>query len=638
MLPIKLSLYIKGLTFCFVLFYWFTFLYPPPFKRQTFIFGLCFYGMGYLAGNIDQKLPLDHYSQLVKTSQENNFKVVLEQKLNPTKTKERFYVKLERVNGQASSGSLLLTVNKSEKTKNLLDYSNKWIIKGRISPINAPSNPGGFNYKAYLQSLKIYHQINCSIDAISTAESTGFSFLKYRAFLLKKLDQSRLKPQTIAILKTILLGERNSLDNYTREEFAKAGVEHLFAISGLHVGLLMLFFQILFRPLSSFPKGKLWQNTGVLACLWAYAFLVGGTASVIRAVTLFSAYQIGQNSGRILPTAYLVLLSMGVILLIRPSFIQQLGFQMSYLAVFGILFLSPLFALNIKNKAIRWFWQLTIVSLSAQIAVGPLSMFHFHQFPMLFLLSNWVILPFMGLFLYVSLIVLLWLLFSPLPQWLLWFEDNAVATMLAFVEWVAEKENWLLDHIYYTPLSLLLIYLVLICITIYGHTKKVPWLYGTMIGLVCLYINIEKITKEELWVAHQYKQTILVSSSNQKLTFYTSDSLSQQATLIKDFRRLYPHQKINFQPLLNSYQIDSSSILIIDGPWVQKLEEIPQDYWILHNNAKINLDRLLHKAKPKKIIIDGGSSPYYYQQWVKTIKEQKLPYHITTTSGALCLF
>ena len=71
---------------------------------------------------------------------------------------------------------------------------------------------------------------------------------------------------------------------------------------------------------------------------------------------------------------------------------------------------------------------------------------------------------------------------------------------------------------------------------------------------------------------------------------------------------------------------------------MQKLEEIPQDYWILHNNAKINLDRLLHKAKPKKIIIDGGSSPYYYQQWVKTIKEQKLPYHITTTSGALCLF
>ena len=98
---------------------------------------------------------------------------------------------------------------------------------------------------------------------------------------------------------------------------------HLFAISGLHIGLLMLFFQAIFYPFRRLPRGRLWQNIGVLACLWAYAFLVGGTASVIRAVTLFSAYQIGQNSGRKLPTAYLVLLSMGILLFFEPSFIQQ---------------------------------------------------------------------------------------------------------------------------------------------------------------------------------------------------------------------------------------------------------------------------------------------------------------------------
>lgn len=178
---------------------------------------------------------------------------------------------------------------------------------------------------------------------------------------MKKLDQSRLKPKTIEILKTVLLGERSSLDHSTRDEFAKAGVVHLFAISGLHIGLLMLFFQTLFKSLSVLPKGKLWQN-----------------------------------NGRKLPTTYLVLLSMGILLFLRPSFILQLGFQMSYLAVFGILFLSPLLQINFKWKAMQWFWQLTIVSLSAQIAVAPLSIFHFNQFPLLLLLSNWVILPFMG--------------------------------------------------------------------------------------------------------------------------------------------------------------------------------------------------------------------------------------------------
>ena len=627
-----LYLGINGLLCLIVLGYFSLF---PPFKKQTFILGLCFYGVGYLVGNIDQKLPLDHYSQLVKTSQENSFTVVLERKLKPTKTRERFNVKIEKVNDFPATGSLLLTVNKSEGQKKLLNHENKWIVKGKISPIQAPLNPGSFNYKAYLQSIKIYHELNISIDAISVAESTGFSFRKLSAFLLKKLEQSRLKPETIVILKTILLGERNSLDNSTRDDFAKAGVVHLFAISGLHIGLLMLFFQAIFYPFRRLPRGRLWQNIGVLACLWAYAFLVGGTASVIRAVTLFSAYQIGQNSGRKLPTAYLVLLSMGILLFFEPSFIQQLGFQMSYLAVFGILFLSPLFAINIKNKALRWFWQLTIVSLSAQIAVAPLSIFHFNQFPTLFLLSNWVILPFMGLFLYASLIVLLWLLFFPLPQWLLWLEDTAVETMLNFVQWVAEKENLLLNHLYFDPLSLILIYLALICITLYGHSRKIHWFYGTIISLIGLYLHIKSTPTQQLWVAQQYKQTVLVEVANKKLTFHFSDSLSPQANLVKDYRRLYPHQKIDFQPLANAYHINGASLLIIDGPWVLTLDSIPQDYWILQKNAKVNLERLLQKAKPRKIIIDGSNSPYYRDQWVETLKKYHFPYHITSTAVPL---
>ena len=522
---------------CLVLLGYFSMF--PPFIRHTFILGLCFYGMGYLVGNIDQKIPHDHYSQLVKISQENNFTVVLERKLNPTKTRERFYVKVEQVNDLPASGSLLLTVNKSEGQKSLLSHENKWVVKGQISPIQAPLNPGSFNYKAYLRSIKIYHQLKVSTDVISAAESTGFSFLKLSAFLLKKLDQSRLKPKTIDILKTILLGERSSLDSATRDEFAKAGVVHLFAISGLHIGLLMLFFQTLFKSLSVLPKGKIWQN-----------------------------------NGRKLPTTYLVLLSMGILLFLRPSFILQLGFQMSYLAVFGILFLSPLLQINFKWKAMQWFWQLTIVSLSAQIAVAPLSIFHFNQFPLLLLLSNWVILPFMGLFLYASLIVLLWLLFFPLPEWFLWLEDTAVETMLNFVQWVTQKENWLLDHIYFDLLSLVLIYLALICITIYGYSKKSHWIYGTMIDLMGLFLHIKNTPRQQLWVAQQYNQTVLVEVVNKKLTFYYSDSLSPQTNLVKDYRRFYPYQKIDFQHLANAYKINGVSFLIIDGPWVISLDSI----------------------------------------------------------------
>ena len=89
-----------------------------------------------------------------------------------------------------------------------------------------------------------------------------------------------------------------------------------------------------------------------------------------------------------------------------------------------------------------------------------------------------------------------------------------------------------------------------------------------MISSMCLYINIKRIPTQQLWIAHQYKQTILVSLANQKLTFHVLDSLSQQANLVADFRNLYSHQKIDFQPLVNAYHINGNSLLLIDGPWV----------------------------------------------------------------------
>ena len=150
---------------------------------------------------------------------------------------------------------------------------------------------------------------------------------------------------------------------------------------------------------------------GVLALLWCYAFFVGASASVLRSVTLFSAYHIGMQSQRKTPTAYLVLLSMAILLFFQPRFILQLGFQMSYLAVFGILFLHPLMQLKFRYKALQWFWNLTTVSLAAQIAVAPISIYHFQQFPGLFLLSNWAILTFIGFFLYFGLGCIVWMLF-----------------------------------------------------------------------------------------------------------------------------------------------------------------------------------------------------------------------------------
>ena len=587
-------------------------------------------------GTIDQKIPASHYSQLIDPYAENSLKIELNHRLSRTKTAERYYVKVLQVNNIPSNGQLLLSLNQSKETSPL-DYNNFWIIKGYLTRIKPPLNPGGFNYKSYLSSLKIYHQFNANREEIIKAEANVFSIQKYQAFLVHKLRSSGLNSETIAILETILLGERNALDRSIKDEFSKAGVIHLFAISGLHIGLLMLFFRQLFQPLRFFPHGKLWQSIGVLFCLWAYAFLVGGSASVIRAVSLFSAYQIGQNSGRKLPTAYLVLLSMGVLLFVKPNFIVQLGFQMSYLAVFGILFLAPLFHINFKLRPIAWFWQLTTVSIAAQIAVAPLSIYHFDQFPGLFLLSNWVILPFMGLFLYGSIILLLWLMFTALPPWFVWLEDNCVALMVKFVKWIAGHENFILKELYFDSSSLVIFYFILGTLVLYLKSQKPYWIVGSYAGLLSLYFTLNYSHPKQLWITHQYKKSVVVGQENQTLAFYTSDSLTNQMKLVQDFKRLFPYQKTKILPLKNVYRVNGISLLPIDGPWVHQLEVLPSGFWLLQNNAKINLMRLLERTLPKKVIIDGSNSPYYINQWSKTLKQAQIPFHITGEKGALSL-
>ena len=435
----------------------------------------------------------------------------------------------------------------------------------------------------------------------------------------------------------MLLGERSSLDANTVNLYANAGVVHLFAISGLHIGLLMLLFQWLLHPLRFFPHGHLIQLIGVLALLWCYAFFVGATASVLRSVTLFSAYHIGMQSQRKMSTSYLVLLSMVIILFFKPQFILQLGFQMNYLAVFRILFLHPLMQLKLKHKALQWFWNLTTVSLSAQIALAPISIYHFYQFPSLFLLSNWVILPFIGLFLYVGLGCILRLLFFALPPPLVYLLDGLVAKMNQLVFWIGGQENFIFSSLVMDLLTLGLLYALLVCSVIWLNQKKTHWilLIGCCLAVLLWHLNISsKNTEQRFWIAHAYGETILVGKNGESFTFHSNEQLDENHYIINHFTQDFAHSNWTTQPLFNGYIIGDEQLYVIDNDWSTELMLQSKATYLLSKNPKIKLERLLKKVSPKMIIIDGSNTSYYVEQWEKTLNKTKTVYHFTQKMGA----
>jgi competence protein ComEC len=249
------------------------------------------------------------------------------------------------------------------------------------------------------------------------------------------------------------LGKKTALDRELIDAYARAGVIHVLAISGLHVGIIMLFLGFVLSPLQWLPKGKWIHTLSILLLLWGFGFFTGGSPYVVRAVTMFSAFAVAKYSQRIHSTFHLLVVSFFSLLVVYPPFVYQVGFQMSYLAELGIITIHPLIQKYWSPKLLilKKFWQLTTVCLAAQIAVAPLSIYYFHQFPGLFLLSNWIILPFFGMFLIFGMGLLLLIAFD--TEILPLFEgfDRIIDLMNQAIFWVACQEAFLFQNI---PLSI----------------------------------------------------------------------------------------------------------------------------------------------------------------------------------------
>ena len=612
------------------------FAFQPPWYSRNLLIGSCFLLLGIGLGKIDQRLTEKHYSRFISTKSPNTFIFRLEHRLRSSAYYDRYIIQIKKCNGQNADGHLLLKIVKDSIQKPL-DYGQVWTVSGKINPITPPLNPGQFNYKNYLKNLGVYHQLTSNNPPIPKKNQSTSVFLQSKARATAALERSDLNPSTKQLLNVLVLGEKTALDREAMEGFAQAGLAHILAISGLHIGLLMLLFRFLLWPLRLLPKGDLLLNFTVISLLWGYAFFVGASPSVLRAVTLFSAIQLGNAVHRKLPTAYLVLLSMVILLFVSPHLILQLGFQLSYLAVFGILFILPLFQLNISFPPLRWFWNLTFVSLAAQIAVAPLSIYHFQQFPALFFLSNWVVLPLVGAFLYLGFGGVIWLLFSSLPQILVNIFDRSVSQLNLFVQWVNQQEAFFFFNLHISKLSLLLSYLLLIGLLLGYYSKKSRWFYINCTIALCLFYSLwtgfpQK--KDGIWLAQHYGATLLVEKKKQQLLIYTNDSIGEKKFTLGHYEHYYGLKDKVILPLKNSYEFGEQKLLIIDGAWIEQYNSSPAEIILLCNNPKFNVERYLKKQRPQIVLIDGSNTPYFIERWKQTLTKEKIPYHITTEQGA----
>lgn len=379
------------------------------------------------------------YDSVFKNVDEIDGEAVVISSKKEKKYTNSYKIKINNLNSSLNykDTCLYLKVNKCNSID--LQYGDKIKFVGEFVEPEVARNYGGFNYKEYLKSLKIYGTCKAnSVKVIGKEKVNDIPKLSNSIYLKieEKLD-TLFEKDISSFIKGIVLGDKSNIDEDIQENFRISGISHILAVSGMHVSYIILVIDLIFKK--SFGKRK--TKFIIILFLIFYMFLTGFSPSIVRA-SIMNIIILGAGIfHRKNDLATSISLSLLIILIYNPFLIENIGLQFSYIATIGIIILQKnikrvLKNLKIKNK--KWKYRFSIktlkiiskvqeivaVTISAQISILPIMIYHFNIFGTYFLLSNLLISILVGPVLILSLItIILSFILNPVSKIISYFLD-----------------------------------------------------------------------------------------------------------------------------------------------------------------------------------------------------------------------
>ena len=557
--------------------------------------------------------------------------------------KEQYIANVLGIDRKKASGRLLLT-KPQDSTVAPFNTDEEILLWASAQALKPSLNPHQFDFRKYMYDKGITHRIQVNPGAFYRKTNPDKTIAglaaKVRNTITDKLKSNGIQNDELGVIQALLLGERKEISTDTYTDYKNAGAIHILAVSGLHVGIILLLLDFLLRPMTLLANGKKLKLGAIVFLLWSFALLAGLSASVVRAVTMFSFVAYALYLNRPSNIYNILALSMFFILLVfDPLLLFQAGFQMSFSAVFFIVWMYPLLQRfwHPRNKIVRKVWQLFSVSLAAQLGVLPISLYYFHQFPGLFFVSNLVIIPFLGGLLGLGIVVILLALMNILPAFLANFYGSSIRIMNAVISWVARQDEFIIKDVSFDGMQLLLSYVIL-CTSIVLLSKisikKTALFLSAILSFQgwCFYLLHSDIKTQQTIVLHQTANSVIFDQCGKMLTVYSRDTI-RASGLIRNFKVVERISQIAHLPLKNTYKIAEMNLLIVDSHNILPANYKPEII-LLSNSPGINLERYLNHTTPKIIIADGSNYLNYIRRWKKTCKQKKVPFHYTGEKGA----
>jgi len=561
---------------------------------------------------------------------------------------QKYIAEVIQINQKITTGEVLLNIQKDCLLVNF-NINDKILLKNNFVGLSKPLNPHQFNYKKYLENKGIRQQIYSTKKEILFLESDISSPLgvihKIRLNIQNSLDQYDFSEEELSVMNALLLGQRQDISKELTANYSKAGAVHILAISGLHVGIILVLLSFVLRPLESLKRGKLIKLVLIISFLWFFAVLAGMSASVTRAVTMFSALALGQFFNKKNAVEQSLVFSMFVIVLWKPLFLFDIGFQLSYLAVFGIIWVQPLVysVWTPKLYIVAKGWQLFTVSLAAQIGVLPLSLFYFHQFPGLFFVSNLLIIPFLGFILGAGIIVVVLSYYSVLPTFMVTIYGSIISLLNKTVIFIAKQETFLFSDISFSVIKMFFLYLIIIaCFQFIQKRNTKRCIFFLSLVLVYQSVSFYEKYKTEITnqfiVFHKSRNSIVGKRIGARLEVYHNmDTLIHNQNVLKNYTVGERIKDVNYNEISNFLQIDHQVVLFIDANGNYDIKGLQQPILVLRQSPKINLERLIKRLNPTLVIADGSNYKSYVSLWKASCLELQTPFWSTREKGAYIL-
>lgn len=632
---------------------------------------LLLFGYAY-ALSFNELCRVGHFSE--KPGQPLHFAVGILDDVPAKGTRLRVPVKIEAAGPAADSlrpafGKVLVYLD-TLPANAALGYGDRIAFRAKIQPVEPPKNPNAFDYRRYLHFQNIHFQAFVKPDSawvLSHGHGNWFWQTAYcsRARLLDLLREHFPTPDEHAVAAALLLGYKEELSDEVRAAYTDTGSMHALAVSGTHVGMIFVALIFVFRRVPMPPRfARFLEPLAVLLFIWGFTLLTGATASVVRAAVMFSLMLVGRAAWRDVSIWNIVAGAAFCQMLFNPFWLFDAGFQLSYAAVAGMVFFYPRFlrwSPVFRWKWLDWLWSSLLVGVAAQLGTLPLSLFYFHQFPVYFWLSGWVVIMGGAVFLYGCFFLVVFAKWLPMLAGLLGKGLYALVLGMNWLIFGIQKLPFaLLDGIWLTAGAAALCYLALAFLAAASVSRQVRWLVA---GLSVLVVLGAGRAAHHFSNFDQRKITVYSLSRRSLVDFFDGERLVALADSM-------PEKQVKFaalahrtasgsrEPLVLSFGKDTvcvtsnlfwqppvaqffgKKLAVVDDPkWLANPNAAPLrvDAVLLHGNPRVTVEDCARRFDCRFFVFDGSNSWSRAEKWKAACRAAGFAWHDVRQQGAWVL-